>query len=411
MADLTIIGAGLVGLATAREFLRQTTNQTTVLSARPRVVVVEKEPQIASHQSGRNSGVIHSGIYYQPGSDKALLCRRGKAMLEAFCSQHGVPWRRCGKVIVATSASELASLQNIQARGEANGVEHRRIDTDQLRAREPHAAGIAAIEVPETGVVDYRQMAAALRQEIEDAGGSVRTDFEVKDIRTEDRNVILVNNHDEQLRSRRVVACAGLRADQMMTLASSNTGVTCPDVATIPFRGEYYRLRASAADRCQHLIYPVPDPKFPFLGVHFTRGVDGTVHCGPNAVLALSREGYQWSDIQFAELGKTLAFAGFRRMAAKHWRMGLSEMNRSLRKTEFTRALRRLVPGIKADDLIPSPSGVRAQAVRSNGELVDDFLFATTPHMVHVINAPSPAATACLAIAERIIDQLETELA
>ncbi|MEM8910260.1 MAG: L-2-hydroxyglutarate oxidase [Planctomycetota bacterium] len=391
--DLAVVGAGLIGLATAMRYLQR--------RAESRVVVLEQESSPVRHQSGHNSGVIHSGIYYRPGSEKAELCRRGREDLEAFCKSKQIDWQRCGKVIVATRESELEALEQISARGLANGIDHVRLNTDQLRAREPAAAGIAALEVRSTGIVDYRAVGRAIGSVVDSLGGSIRTNATVMGMTPTDRVVQIVLRGGERLESRSVIACAGLRADQLYALANPSAE---KQLAIVPFRGEYYSLRKAKRDLCRHLIYPVPDPSFPFLGVHFTRGTDGSVHCGPNAVFAMAREGYRWRDFNWDEFARTMAFPGFRRLAQQHWRKGLAEINRSVRKSQFVAALKRLVPSVQSDDLVRSPAGVRAQAVKRDGSLVDDFWFESTPRMTHVLNAPSPAATACLAIADRIVD-------
>ncbi|PHQ32583.1 L-2-hydroxyglutarate oxidase [Rhodopirellula bahusiensis] len=406
--DLAVIGGGIVGLATAM----------TWLQTRPgsRVTVLETEARVGQHQSGHNSGVIHSGIYYQPGSEKALLCREGKTKLEAFCEKHGIRWEKCGKVVVATDPSELSSLERIIERADLNGVEFRRITIDQLRQLEPSVAGVDAIVVPETGIVDYRSVCDAYRHCIEEMGGSVQLGFQVQRLDADDSGVRLAGvDHNQSsrkfdIRARSAIACAGLHSDTLVRQSESDasrsdTESSSEEVRIIPFRGEYYELRPERRGLCRNLIYPVPDPAFPFLGVHFTRMIDGNVECGPNAVLALAREGYRWRDIDVRYLQRTLGYSGFRRLIQKHWRKGLGEMNRSLRKSAFVSALQKLIPELRASDLIPARAGVRAQAVRANGELVDDFLFRSTPNVTHVLNAPSPAATASLAIARRVIEQ------
>ncbi|MCC9641793.1 L-2-hydroxyglutarate oxidase [Rhodopirellula sp. JC740] len=409
--DLAVIGGGVVGLATAMTWLRRFPGQ--------RVVVLETEDSVAAHQSGHNSGVIHSGIYYQPGSEKALLCREGKAKLESYCTENAIPWEKCGKVVVATDESEVESLERIISRAAANEVPFRRITTDELHQIEPSVAGVEAIAVPGTGIVDYRQVALAYRNHIQQAGGIVRLNCPVRTVFTEDREVRLdcidhANRSERwECRAKSVIACAGLHSDELFhqTRRQVEQGIGrggvngSNDVRIVPFRGEYYMLRPEKRGLCRHLIYPVPDPSFPFLGVHFTRMIDGNVECGPNAVLALAREGYRWRDIDVRYLQRTLGYRGFLRLAQKHWRKGLGEMHRSLRKSAFTHALQRLIPELQSSDLIPARAGVRAQAVRDNGELVDDFLFESTPHMTHVLNAPSPAATASLAIAERVVEK------
>ena len=392
--DLVVVGGGIVGLATAREILRR--------NADAQICVVEAERTVAQHQSGHNSGVIHSGIYYKPGSDRAILCRRGKAMMEAFCEAQNIPWDRCGKVVVATNAQEIDRLDNIAERATQNGVQFERIDTDQLRELEPHAAGIAALHVPETGIVNYSKVCQALSAEIQTLGGTIRFDFEVQKIQSHQSRTHLENQRQETVRCDRLINCAGLQSDRVCRLAGVD-----PKVQIVPFRGEYYELESGSEHLCRNLIYPVPDPSFPFLGVHFTRMIDGGVECGPNAVLALSRAGYGWTDIKMRDLMSTFSYGGFRRLAAKHWRTGMGEIHRSISKQAFVRALQHLIPSIKPSDLKRGRAGVRAQAVSTEGNLLDDFCIHRTDRDVHVLNAPSPAATASLAIAEKIADYLD----
>lgn len=390
-APVIIIGAGIVGLATAYQFQR--THPGTP------VVVLEKEPVVAAHQTGRNSGVIHSGIYYKPGSLKATNCRRGKAMLEDFCREHGVPFDICGKVIVAIREDELPGLDRILQRGRANGVACEPIGPERLRELEPHTAGIAAIRVPEAGIIDYAEVCRTLVRCIERGGGEVITGARVVGIDTSDDGCTVETTTGEH-RGGLVIACAGLQSDRIAAL-SAPEGEPVP-AHIIPFRGEYYELAPEAHRLCNALIYPVPDPRFPFLGVHFTRMIAGGVECGPNAVLALAREGYSWADIEPDDLAETLGYPGFWRMISHHWRMGLGEMHRSLVKGAFVRALQRLVPAITADALTRVPAGVRAQAIGPDGGLLDDFVIRRRGRVIDVINAPSPAATSALAIGERI---------
>lgn len=398
--DVGIVGGGIVGLATAVVLRRRYPDLS--------VTLLEAEGRVAAHQSGHNSGVLHTGLYYRPGSHKAICCREGKAAMEAFCEEQGVAWDRCGKVVVATREEELPRLEKIAERATENGVEFTRIDTDRLRELEPHVAGIAALHVPGAGIVDYRVVCEAMARVIGSgkAGGSgqaggVRLGCDVVSVTPRATSVVLGGRGGERVECGRWINCGGLRSDRVYRMAGGET-----DVQIVPFRGEYYELTEAGDPLCRNLIYPVPDPAFPFLGVHFTRMIGGGVECGPNAVLALSRGGYRWTDIAFGDLTETLRFGGFLRLARKHWRMGLAEMHRSLSKEAFVRALQKLIPSIRARDLKPGRSGVRAQAVGPDGELVDDFLFAETERAVHVLNAPSPAATASLAIAERIVDRL-----
>lgn len=400
--DLVVIGGGIVGLATAWRFTERFPGR--------RLVVLEKEADVALHQTGRNSGVLHSGIYYKPGSLKALNCLAGKRDLEAFCAQHGVPYDVCGKVIVATRQAELPALDAIHQRGLANGIENQVIGPQRLVELEPHAAGLRALHVPSTGIVDFVAVCRKLVDLIREAGGQVLTSARVVDVRPTGPgptpNGAVAQSTAGEFEAACVVNCAGLQSD----LVALRSGAT-PEARIVPFRGEYFQLRPSSRRLVRNLIYPVPDPLFPFLGVHFTRMVDGSVECGPNAVLALAREGYRKTDVRAADLARTLAHPGFARLVARHWRAGLAEAWRSLSKRAFVAALQRLVPAITDDDLTPAPAGVRAQAVRRDGSLVDDFLFEELGRVVHVLNAPSPAATASLAIAASIVDRVAQRLA
>lgn len=393
--DVIVIGGGIIGLATAYCCL--------VRFPSLRVCVLEKESTVAYHQTGRNSGVIHSGIYYQPGSLKAINCRRGKSMLESFCLAHEVAYDICGKVIVAIDESELAGLRRIAERGAANGVRCELIAPARLRALEPHVAGIAALHVPETGIVDYVGMCNTLVRLIEDGDSAVRTGQAVEGIARRS-GCWVVRTASDELTSRWLVNCAGLHSDRITTL----TGGGSP-VQIVPFRGEYYELAASAHGLCRNLIYPVPDPSFPFLGVHFTRMIRGGVECGPNAVLALAREGYDWSTVSPRDSLELLTSPAVWKVVQRHWRTGLGEVHRSLSKPAFTRALQRLIPELREDDLSSAPSGVRAQAVSPDGQLLDDFAIEQREGVVNVCNAPSPAATASLSIAETIVNLLEKQ--
>ena len=395
-ADVAVIGGGIVGLATAWQLNR----------AFPalRVVVLEKEAEVAFHQTGRNSGVLHSGIYYKPGSLRATNCRTGKQALEAFCREHGVAHEICGKVIVAVETRELPLLQGIYERGQANGVRCERIDRTRLLELEPHTAGIEAIWVPEAGIVDYPGVCRKLVELIRAAGSDVVLRARVTAMEQGAQEVALVTTAGE-FSVRYAVNCTGLHSDRVTALS----GVR-PEVRIIPFRGEYFELTPEAQHLCRNLIYPVPDPSFPFLGVHFTRLIHGGVECGPNAVLAWAREGYRKTDISFRDLWETLTYPGFLRLAAKYWRTGLGEMWRSWSKAAFVRALQRLIPEIHAEQLHVAPSGVRAQAIAPAGALVDDFLIQDHGRVVNVCNAPSPAATAALNIGRLIVDRLQSKL-
>jgi L-2-hydroxyglutarate oxidase len=393
--DIAIIGGGILGLATAYHLTQRFPGRA--------VTVLEKEKRLAQHQTGRNSGVIHSGIYYTPGSLKAINCREGKASLEAFCEAEELPYDHCGKVIVATTADEIPTLRRIYQNGQANGVDCAMIGPERLREIEPHATGVQAIHVPETGIVDYTRVCLRLARNIEERDGTILTNAGVHDVTRHDRRIVLTTAQGA-VEANYLVNCAGLYSDRVAQL----TGVA-PDVQIVPFRGEYYEVREEAEHLCRGLIYPVPDPSFPFLGVHFTRMIDGGVECGPNAVLAFAREGYRFGTINARDLMETLTFPGFLKLAAKYWRTGLGEMWRSLSRAAFAKALQRLVPEIRAEDLIPAPAGVRAQAVRPDGQMVDDFLIQEAPGIVNVCNAPSPAATASLSIGRHVVDRLSEQ--
>jgi L-2-hydroxyglutarate oxidase len=386
--DVLIVGGGIIGLATARAIVR----------ARPGVTVaiLEKESRLAQHQTGRNSGVLHSGIYYRPGSQKAAMCVRGRREMERFCTDHDVPFEQCGKVIVAVDERELPRLHQLEERAAANGVRAERVGHDRLRELEPHVAGIAALHVAETGVVDFSRVAHALAVEVAAAGADVRLGHRAVTV-DERSHAITVGTDRGDMHARVLVNCAGLQSD----LVAAADGVR-HDLQIVPFRGEFHELVPSAADLVRHLIYPVPDPDLPFLGVHLSRGVDGGVHVGPNAVLALRREGYSWNSVEARELRRLATFPGFWRMARHYWPVGVAEVYRSLNKRALARALARLVPGITDTDLRPYPAGVRAQAVARDGTLLDDFVLRETARAVHVLNAPSPAATASLVIGESI---------
>ncbi len=387
--DVAIVGGGILGLATARALLERAPGL--------RLVLLEKEAGLGQHQTGHNSGVIHAGIYYKPGSYKARLCVEGGRLMTAFCDEHGIHYERCGKVIVATSDEELPRLQMLFERGTANGVPGlQMLDRDQLREIEPHAAGLRGIRSPATGIVDYGQVVEALARDLGAQGVTIMTGAGVTAIQRVGGEYELQTAR-ETVRAARFVNCAGLYSDRVARIAGAE-----PDVQIIPFRGEYYFIRPERRDLVRGLIYPVPDPAFPFLGVHFTRTVHGEVEAGPNAVLAFAREGYRFGRIRPGELAGTLAYRGFWAMARRYWRMGTYEMYRSLSKAAFVSALQRLVPAIRAEDVSPGGAGVRAQAVAADGSLVDDFRIVAAYDAIHVLNAPSPAATASLAIGRHI---------
>ena len=389
-ADVIIVGGGIVGLATAR----------MIMLRRPgtRVVVLEKESGPARHQTGRNSGVIHSGLYYEPGSLKATLCRRGKKMLEDCARDLGVPHEPCGKLVVATDDEERPALHRLHERAIANGVDCRLIGSDAAREIEPHVRVVEAIHVPETGIIDYLAMAQALASQLADLGGELRCGVQVVGVAGDDGTVV-VKTTSGRLEASRVINCGGLQSDRL-----ARAGGVDPEVRIIPFRGDYHELRPEAAHLCRGLIYPVPNPDFPFLGVHLTRMIGGGVECGPNAVLSLAREGYGRASFDFQDAIEALGWPGFRRLAVRHWREGWAELRRSWSRRLFTRSLQRLVPAIREEDLLPAPAGNRAQAVHRDGSLIDDFVIERRGSVVHVVNAPSPAATASLAIGERICD-------
>jgi L-2-hydroxyglutarate oxidase len=382
--DIVVVGAGIVGLATARALVRR----------RPtaRLVVVDKAPRVAAHQSSHNSGVLHSGVYYAPGSLKARLCVEGRAALERLCTAWGVPWRRCGKVIVATSVDELARLDELRRRADANGIEARLVDRRGLAELEPWADGVAALHVPATGIVDFAAVCRALADDLTDRGVELALGEEVTGVERRADGVV-VRTSAGRRRARGLVNCAGLHSDRLARLAGAR-----PPVRIVPFRGEYHELAPEGDHLVRALVYPVPDPRFPFLGVHLTRGLDGRVHAGPNAVPALAREGYRRRDVDRATVLALATDGATRRLARRYWRTGAEELWRSWSRRRLARALQRLVPDLRAEDLRPSGAGVRAQAVRPDGSLVDDFAFAETPRAIHVLNAPSPAATAALAI-------------
>lgn len=391
--DHAIAGGGIVGLAVARALLLRQPGC--------RLALFEKEAGVARHQSGHNSGVIHSGIYYRPGSSKARTCRRGYELLLDFCRRHDVPHEICGKLIVATAEREIPFLAELQRRGEANGLGGLRwLSPETIREMEPHVAGVAGLHVPQTGIVDFRVVSARLRDEIVRLGGELRVGEEVVGLRQRSDAVEVETSRGISVAGR-VLCCGGLHADRLARLAGAR-----PPWRIIPFRGEYYAVHTERRELVRGLVYPVPDPAFPFLGVHFTRMLDGVVEAGPNAVLALKREGYRWADVSLRDMGETLAWPGFRKLARRYWRAGLGEMHRSLSKAAFVKALQRLVPEIRAEDLAPGGAGVRAQACDREGRLLDDFAFLEDRRILHVGNAPSPAATASLAIAEELCDRL-----
>jgi L-2-hydroxyglutarate oxidase len=386
--DVAVIGGGIVGMATAMAVVKR---------FQVKLVVLEKENRLAAHQTGNNSGVIHSGLYYKPGSLKARNCAAGRAALERFCEQHDIPFERCGKVVVATRPEQVAALEELHRRGEANGLDGlRRLTPVQIREREPHAAGVAGLFVPQTGIVDYVRVTEAFTDEVRRHGGEIILGAEVRKVVREETGLVLETTAGT-LCCRLLVNCAGLHSDRVARLAGA-----APDLHIVPFRGEYYDVKPERRELVRNLIYPVPDPEFPFLGVHFTRRVSGEVEAGPNAVLAFRREGYSRTSFSLRDTLSTFSRPGFWRLAQRYWRIGMGEFYRSFNKAAFVRALQQLVPEISAADLAPGGAGVRAQALDARGALVDDFRIVEVPGQIHVLNAPSPAATASIAIGEYI---------
>ena len=394
--DVAIIGGGIVGLATGYRIQQKFPDF--------KVIILEKEGEVAFHQTGHNSGVLHSGIYYRPGSLRATNCRAGKIAMEEFCQQEGIPFDRCGKVIVATEESERERLHNIFERGLQNGVQCEMINQQRLNEIEPHLSGVEAIHVPESGIVDYRVVSQKLADKIKQAGGNIWLNAEVTVISPEQQGATLESTQGD-LQCRYLVTCGGLWADRVIEMS----GVK-PKAPIVPFRGEYFELTPEAEHLCRGLIYPVPDPKFPFLGVHFTRIIAGGVECGPNAVLAFARDGYRKTDLNLKDLSAAVSHPGFLKLAAKNWQMGLGEMWRSWNKAAFVKALQKLIPEIKSEHLIAAPAGVRAQALGKDGKLLDDFVIQESPGIIHVGNAPSPAATASLNIGQTIAERLKRQL-
>jgi (S)-2-hydroxyglutarate dehydrogenase len=395
--DIIIVGAGIVGLSTAYCLNRKDPHL--------RILVIEKENGVSQHQTGHNSGVIHSGIYYRPGSHKAKNCTEGYGQLLDFCDKNEVRYEICGKIIVATSREEIERLKDLQQRGRQNGLkELKYLEKEALKEYEPHVAGIAGLAVPQTGIIDFNEVSGKFFSLLEEGGVEFRFSEKVKDIRRQNQKAV-VQTDKQDYEAKLVVNCAGLYSDKVARL-------TVPElnVRIIPFRGEYYKIREDSSYLVKNLIYPVPDPAFPFLGVHFTRMIKGGVEAGPNAVLAFAREGYKKSDINLTELMEVLGWPGFQKVAKKYWRTGFGEMYRSFSKKAFTRALQKLIPEIREEDLITGGSGVRAQACDRDGGLVDDFLIYGDEIAVNVCNAPSPAATSCLAIGEKISGDIQQRL-
>ena len=389
--DIAIIGGGIIGLATAMRLVQE--------YPRYRLAVLEKESQIAQHQTGHNSGVIHAGIYYSPGSQKANFCATGAKLLRRFCDEHDIPYKMCGKVIVAIRDSEVARLDELFRRGTANGAEGLRlISKEQLRELEPHAAGVKAIHSPETGIIDYIKVSQAYASEVQENGGELHRDTTVLGIARSDGALRILTSQGD-LPAKHVINCGGLQADSVAGMMGADTGVRI-----IPFRGEYFSLRPERSNLVNGLIYPVPDPSLPFLGVHFSTRITGEVEAGPNAVLAFAREGYRKTDVSVRDIAGALGFIGFWRMSRTHWLTGVKEQYRSLNKGAFVRSLQTLVPEIRSEDLHAPGAGIRAQAVDRRGKLLQDFSIAESANAIHVLNAPSPGATASLSISRHIVD-------
>ena len=391
--DACIIGGGIVGLATAYQLFKKFPKLS--------IAIIEKEKALAKHQTGHNSGVLHSGIYYKPDSLKATNCRKGKKAMELFCKEQGIDYELCGKIIVAINEVEIPRLQNIFQRGQDNGVNCSIISRDEMLEIEPHVAGIQAIHVPECGIVNYKQVCLRLGEIIEQKEENrLLLDHQVNKIRNHGSCLVIETNKGV-IECKHLINCGGLQSDKITKLGGQR-----PPAKIIPFKGEYFELKENAKHLCKNLIYPVSDPAFPFLGVHFTRMIDGSVECGPNAVLAFGREAYGKFDLNLKDLLESITYPGFQKMAIKHWKMGWGEMWRSYNKGAFVKALKRLIPEIEANHLVSAPAGIRAQAVSPDGGLVDDFLIAENSRIVNVCNAPSPAATASLNIGASIVEKI-----
>lgn len=387
--NIAIVGTGIVGLATGLQILKK--------SPSLKICFIEKESTIAKHQTGHNSGVIHSGIYYNPGSLKALNCKRGYDLMLKFVRAHDIPYELCGKIILATEENELSGLDNIYKRGIENGLKGLELlNSREIKEIEPNAVGIKAIRVPQTGITNYKLVAEKYKELLEEKGADFYFEHKVINLNDGDADVTIITNKS-QLQSDKVINCGGLYSDKLAQITFDNLGYQI-----VPFRGEYYELKPNANHLVKGLIYPVPDPNFPFLGVHFTKTVQGRVECGPNAVFAFSREGYQKNNININELFESLTYSGFLSLAMKHWKVGCMEMYRSFSKKAYVESLQKLIPSITSDDVLRGGAGVRAQAIKKDGSMVDDFLILHCNHIINVCNAPSPAATASLAIGEHI---------
>ena len=388
--DIIIVGGGIIGTATALSLQN---------NPKLNILIIEAEKELAHHQTGNNSGVIHSGLYYKPGSLKAKNCTEGRELLYKFCNENNIEYARCGKIVVANNDSELNALEELFKRGVANGLNGiKKLSAEEIKEFEPHARGIAGLYVPQTGIVDYKKVTEAYAKIFLDKDGSIETDCKFLSLINNNRELVIETTKGE-FKTKFLVNCGGLYCDKIAKLCGVN-----PGLQIIPFRGEYFSLKKEKEYLVKNLIYPVPDPQFPFLGVHFTRMINGGVEAGPNAVLAFKREGYSKKDFSLNDVSKMFLYSGFWRMASKYYRMGFGEFYRSLSKKAFVKALQKLVPEIQLDDIEPGGAGVRAQALEPNGKLVDDFRIVEASRMIHVLNAPSPAATASLSIGRTVAD-------
>ena len=396
MYDFAVVGGGIVGLSTGMALFKRFPNA--------KVAIIEKESVVAEHQTGHNSGVIHSGIYYKPNSFKARFARQGSKSMTEFCQTHGIDHDICGKVIVATKQEELPLLENLYKRGLQNELDIQKIGVGELKEIEPHVNGLGAIRVPQAGIVNYRQVSEKFAEIIQKHGGEIHLNTKVEKIHEEVDQVVIETNQGT-FRASMVINCAGLHSDRVASATGYKT-----DMKILPFRGEYFKLVPEKRYLVNHLIYPVPNPKFPFLGVHFTRMISGEVDAGPNAVLSFKREGYKKTDFNAKDLMESLTFPGLWKMAGKFAKEGLDEYVRSFSKKQFTKSLQELIPEIQEDDLIPAPSGVRAQAIRSDGNMVDDFHIIMGKRSIHVCNAPSPAATASIEIGKEVVNRIPEQL-
>lgn len=390
--DYAIVGGGIVGLGTSIALQEKYPDK--------KIILVEKESHCASHQTGRNSGVIHSGIYYKPGSYKAILTRKGNTELVKFCQQHNINHDVCGKLIVACQEKELPLLENLYQRGLANGIAVEKVSLAQAKEIEPYLTCLSAIRVPTAGIVDYKQVAQKYAEIFMEKGGEIKFNTKVIDIKSSEKEQILITNQGE-IKTKFIINCAGLYSDRIAKLGGIN-----PEMKIIPFRGEYYELKPEKRYLVKHLIYPVPNPDFPFLGVHFTRLIDGNIHAGPNAVLSLKREGYKKTDFDLKEFWEIVTYQGLWKLVSKYYAEGIEEIVRSISKKAFVHSLQALIPEVQEDDIIPSPAGVRAQGLKNDGKLVEDFFLIPTENALHVCNAPSPAATASLEIGKAICDEI-----